>query len=61
MFPYSTDDSHQFCFGDDDQSILIEPAVFRTNYYSKEKICMVSPQTVFTYPFHQITMQSYKS
>ena len=31
--------------------------LFRTPYYSKENGYMVSPQTVFTYPFHRAKLQ----
>ena len=31
--------------------------LFRTTYYLKENFHMVSPQTVFTYPFHHAKLQ----
>ena len=50
---------------EDNRSILIETlscnklVLFRTTYmyYSKENFYMVSPQTVFTYPFHRAKLQ----
>ena len=48
---------------EDDQSKLIETSrcnqtlSLRTIHYSKENFCMVSPPTVFTYPFHHAKLQ----